>query len=81
MFDEAAEDFEAARELEPDDIRFVVDYKKIADFETVTLCLAGHEDQLVYRDPGPRPEDSVDEGLVKFEKLIAEIVDDAPVMA
>ncbi|EER06235.1 tetratricopeptide repeat protein, tpr, putative [Perkinsus marinus ATCC 50983] len=81
MFDEAAEDFEAARELEPDDIRFVVDYKKIADFETVTLCPAGHEDQLVYRDPGPRPEDMVDEGLVKFEKLIAEVVDDAPVMA
>ncbi|EEQ97725.1 tetratricopeptide repeat protein, tpr, putative [Perkinsus marinus ATCC 50983] len=81
MFDEAAEDFEAARELEPDDIRFVVDYKKIADFETVTLCPAGHEDQLVYRDPGPRPEDSVDEGLVKFEKLIAEVVDDAPVTA
>ncbi|KAF4657577.1 hypothetical protein FOL47_008384 [Perkinsus chesapeaki] len=75
MFEEAAEDYEAARELEPDDVRFVIDYRKIAEVEAVTLGPAGHEDPIVYRDP-QRPAvngGEVDEGVEKFEKLVAGI--------
>ncbi|KAF4653777.1 hypothetical protein FOZ61_008696 [Perkinsus olseni] len=76
MFDEAAEDFEAARELEPNDMRFVVNYKKIADYEAVTLGPAGYEDQIPYRDAKASAVPSLDRGLAKYNELVAEVDDD-----
>ncbi|KAF4759049.1 hypothetical protein FOZ63_000286, partial [Perkinsus olseni] len=76
MFDEAAEDFEAARELEPNDMRFVVNYKKIADYEAVTLGPAGYEDQIPYRDAKASAVPSSDRGVAKYNELVAEVDDD-----
>ncbi|KAF4702973.1 hypothetical protein FOZ63_000098, partial [Perkinsus olseni] len=73
MFDEAAEDFEAARELEPNDMRFVVNYKKIADYEAVTLGPAGYEDQIPYRDAKAPVVPSLDRGVAKYNELVAEV--------
>lgn len=43
-FEEAAEDFEAAKEFAPDDPRLVVCYRKVFSVACVSLGPAGHED-------------------------------------
>lgn len=52
-FDDAADNFEKARQLEPENPNLVVNYKKIFDVEFIELVAAGDE-------PEPRPpgEDS-----------------------
>lgn len=38
------EDFEAAKECEPQDTRFVVNYRKLHNVQAINLGPAGHED-------------------------------------
>lgn len=42
-FDEAAEDFEKARNLQPENPNLVVNYKKIYDIAYIELCKPGEE--------------------------------------
>eukprot|EP00756_Hemistasia_phaeocysticola_P032214 Hpha_TRINITY_DN16397_c1_g5::TRINITY_DN16397_c1_g5_i1::g.62508::m.62508 len=42
-FDDAAADFEKARQLEPENPHLVVNYKRIFDVEFIELCAAGDE--------------------------------------
>jgi len=44
FYEEAAEDFEAAKECEPQDTRFVVNYRKLHNVQAINLGPSGHED-------------------------------------
>lgn len=44
-FEEAARDFEAARELEPDNPSMIINYRKVYDVSCISLCRPGQEDQ------------------------------------
>ena len=44
-----AEDFEAAREFEPEDPRLVINYRKIYSIACISLGPAGHEDTTTYK--------------------------------
>jgi len=44
-YDDAAADFEKAKELEPNNPALIVNYKRIHDTECIELCKAGEEDQ------------------------------------
>lgn len=44
MYEEAAEDFEAAKEFEPDDPRLVINFRKVYSVSCISLGPAGHED-------------------------------------
>ena len=48
-YEEAAEDFEAAREFEPEDPRLVINYRKIYSIACISLGPAGHEDTTTYK--------------------------------
>jgi len=50
LYEEAAEDFEAAKEFAPDDARLVINYRQVHQVGCITLGPAGHEDSFV-RDP------------------------------
>jgi len=43
-YDDAAADFEKAKELEPNNPALIVNYKRIHDTECIELCKAGEED-------------------------------------
>ncbi|CAE7275041.1 TTC6 [Symbiodinium pilosum] len=43
MYEEAAEDFEAAKEFAPDDPRLVINYRKVYDVACISLGPCGHE--------------------------------------
>mmetsp|Transcript_42841 Transcript_42841/g.126936 ORF Transcript_42841/g.126936 Transcript_42841/m.126936 type:complete len:698 (-) Transcript_42841:3-2096(-) len=44
LYEEAAEDFEAAKEFAPDDPRLVINYRKVYDVSSISLGPCGHED-------------------------------------
>jgi len=44
-FEEAARDFESARELEPDNPSMIINYRKVYDVSCISLCRPGQEDQ------------------------------------
>lgn len=48
LYSEAAEDFEAAKEFEPEDPRLNINYRKISNIACITLGPAGHEDTSTY---------------------------------
>merc|ERR1711998_245529 len=43
-YEEAAEDFEAAKEFAPDDPRMVINYRKVYSVACISLGPSGHED-------------------------------------
>mmetsp|Transcript_60465 Transcript_60465/g.141611 ORF Transcript_60465/g.141611 Transcript_60465/m.141611 type:complete len:681 (-) Transcript_60465:178-2220(-) len=47
MYEEAAEDFEAAKEFAPDDPRLVINYRKVYDVACISLGPCGHEDPKI----------------------------------
>ncbi len=49
FYEEAAEDFEAAKECEPNDTRYVVNYRKLHNVQAINLGPAGFEDQTMFR--------------------------------